>query len=139
MNTDIAKYWQQGTGGPFTQTLMGFTTNSIVPIVCAVCLFELFIRLPLPTLRPINALAKCTLMVYLVHGNSLFYSIWNLTDWITPLHDNLAGFLSELLRQTALSFCVGVACYILFLGCRWLLIRAWRGGLLTKREEEHES
>lgn len=139
VNTDIAKYWQQGTGGPFTQTLMGFTTNSIVPIVCAVCLFELFVRLPLPTLHPINALAKCTLMVYLVHDNSLFYSIWNLTDWITSLHDDLAGFLSELLRQTALSFCVGVACYVLYLGCHWLLIRAWHVGLLTKREEEHES
>lgn len=139
VNTDIAKYWQQGTGGPFTQTLMGFNTNSIVPIVCAVCLFELFIRLPLPTLRPINALAKCTLMVYLVHDNSLFYSIWNLTDWITPLHDNLAGFLVELTRHAALSFAAGIACYVLYLGCHWLLIRAWHVGLLTKREEEHES
>lgn len=73
-------------GGPFFQEIIGFNTNYLVPIVIGILLFELFIRIPIFFNGVANFIGASTLMIYLLHDNSFFYSIWNTQDWITILY-----------------------------------------------------
>ena len=54
-------------------------------------------------------------MVYFIHDNDLFYSIWNIQDWITLFHDNVYRFIGKYILYVLLIFAIGLLCYIVFL------------------------
>lgn len=67
------------------------------------------------SLRIINFLGKATLMVYLLHDNEFFYSLWKTEDWITLLYEDTAAFSGTYLLWILKTFAAGLICYILFL------------------------
>ena len=112
--TNIENYIRSASTNPFIQSIPGFANHSIVIIILAVCLFEIFRRVHLPKSRVIYFLGKSTFMVYLIHDNGFFYEIWNLRDWITTLGNSPANFLFQILKCGAYTFSVGVVAYALY-------------------------
>lgn len=124
---NIQSYFQSASQGPFIQSIPGFDNFSIVPIVLAICMFEIFRRIHIPANRVIAFLGKSTFMVYLIHDNGFFYGIWNSCDWITTLSESMAMFIGQLLKWGAYTFCIGVLAYmayrLLCLICSKLTVR----------------
>ena len=112
--TNIEKYIRSASQDPFIQSIPGFANHSIVIIILAVCLFEIFRRIHLPQSQVISFLGKSTLMIYLFHDNDFFYEIWNLKDWITTLENSPADFLFQILKWGVYTFSAGVAVYALY-------------------------
>ena len=112
--TNIERYTRNASQDPFVQNTLNFDNYSIVIIILAVCLFEIFRRIHLPQSRVIAFLGRATFMVYLIHDNDLFYEIWNLRDWITTLGNSPAMFLFQLLKWGGYTFAAGVSAYALY-------------------------
>lgn len=112
--TNIERYIRNGSQDPFIQNTLNYDNYSIVIIILAVCLFEIFRRIHLPQSRVITFLGRSTFMVYLIHDNDLFYEIWNLRDWITTLGNSPAMFLFQLLKWGGYTFAAGVSAYALY-------------------------
>jgi hypothetical protein len=53
-------------------------------------------------------------MVYLIHDNDFFYSLWNTQDWITLLYYRPYAFIFKILIWTLITFMIGVTAYILY-------------------------
>ena len=137
-NTIIGKiqtyYYNQTVSGvtatEFTQSIPKFDNYSIVVVILGVCLFELFRRLPFPELKIINAIARGTFMVYLIHDNGFAYSIWETNDWITLLYNDFWGFMLKLSAWTLAIFGIGLVAYWIYLllsqiikSSKWLFIK----------------
>lgn len=84
-------------------------------------MFEIFKRIKMPQNKVINFLAKGTFMIYLIHDNSFFYSIWGLKDWINDLYYTPWLFLLNLTKWGAATFAVGTMVYVVYLGIGKLL------------------
>ena len=115
----------------FLQYYSMYANYSPSSLVLAVSLFELFRRLRLPSSRFVNFLGRATFMVYLIHDNPLFYSLWETQDWVTTLHDAPAYFMVKLLLWAMGAFAVGTAAYLLYLALGRLL-RRYKGLFLKK-------
>lgn len=132
--TSIENYTRSESTDPFVQPWVGFNNTSIETILLALCTFELFRRLSIPNNKVINFLGASTLMAYLVHDNSYFYSLWETTDWITLIHDNpWSVYTSQLPLCVLFTFALGVICYALYLGCMKLFKKYYP--LLLKAEK----
>ncbi len=92
-----------------------YDNHSIVSIIMGISLFEWARRIHLPSSRVINFLGKATFMVYLIHDNTLFYSIWGLHDWVRVLYYQPKRFVGELLLYTLATFFIGVLLYAIYL------------------------
>lgn len=112
--TNIETYVRNASKEPFIQSIPGFPNHSIVVIILALCLFEIFRRIHLPQSKVIAFLGKSTFMVYLIHDGTFFYEIWNLKDWVTTLEKSPAMFIFQLLKWAGYSFAAGVIAYILY-------------------------
>ena len=113
-NTLQSYYANGGTGG-FTQYILGYDNNSIIPIIAGIVIFELFRRINIQSNKVINFLGGSTLMVYLVHDNSLIYSIWHTQNWITLLYYSSIKYMGKHALWTILTFVSGVMVYVLYL------------------------
>ncbi len=115
----------------FIQSIPRFDNYSIVVVVLGVCVFELFRRLRLPELKVLNAIARGTFMIYLLHDNGFAYSIWETQDWITLLYYDFSAFVTKLLSWTFAVFAIGYVAYLVFLvliklisKTKWLYIKS---------------
>lgn len=113
ITSKIEKYLLGSTKG-FSQSLMSFENNSILVIIMSVCLFEFFSRMKIRNIKIINYLASGTFMVYLIHDNEFFYSMWGTIDWLLMLCNNPLKFVVILLAVGLLTFTVGIIIYILY-------------------------
>ena len=105
---------QMYQGGPFFQEIIGFNTNYLVPIVIGILLFELFIRIPIFFNGVANFIGASTLMIYLLHDNSFFYSIWNTQDWIKILYYHQFLYILKHIFLTEGNFLSGVLVYWIY-------------------------
>ena len=112
--TNIEAYVRNVSQNPFIQSIPGFENHSVVGIILAVCLIEIFRRIHLPQSRVIAFAGKATFMVYLLHDNNLFYEIWNIRDWITTLGNSPVMFLLQILKCGGYTFAAGVIAYALY-------------------------
>ena len=78
----------------------------------------------------INYIASGTFMVYLLHDNPLFYSLWGMIDWVSILYYDLPKFLIVLFLVGLLTFIFGFIVYLLynlssviFSICKYLFIK----------------
>ncbi len=105
----------------FTQSIPRFDNYSIVVVILGICIFELFRRINLPSLKILNGIAKATFMIYLIHDNGFAYSLWETQDWITLLYEDFWGFMAKLGIWTLGVFVTGLVAYYLFvLGAKLL-------------------
>lgn len=94
-------------------TFNGYDNRSLVVIIIAVALFELFKRLPNFYSRVINYFGAATFMVYLLHENELGHAIWKHKDWLTPLYESSWKFALVFLMWIVGTFFV---CSVLYSG-----------------------
>lgn len=116
----IEDYIRGGSQGDFIQSVNDYSNFSIVIMILATSVFELFRRIHIPCNRAINFIGASTFMVYLIHDNGFFYSLWNTKDWITLLAYHPGRFVLSLTVWTACTFGVGFASYLGYLGLAWL-------------------
>lgn len=112
--THIKDWTQNPTGQPFQHQIDIYPNYSLWIIILGVAMFELFLRLRIPTSRVINYLASATFMVYLIHSNSFFYSIWGRVHWIDLLAASPKAFVLKWFEWALLTFACGVAAYAVY-------------------------
>lgn len=110
-----------GGEGFFTQNIMQYRDNNLICIVVGVSLFELFRRIKLPTNRIINFLGGSTFMVYLIHDNEYFYSLWRTQDWISLLYYRPYAYMIKHLGWALMTFSMGVVMYAIYLFLEWMI------------------
>lgn len=129
----IEEFYLQDPNGTFIQTLMSYENYGIIVIILAVCMFEFFTRIQLPQSKVINYFGQGVFMVYLIHDNPLFYSIWGQRDWGAELYYTPLKFLCSLLGWSIATFILGIMAYTVYLGIGKLYPRiSW---LFLKKEE----
>ena len=114
MERKIIPYLRESIDKPLIPIIPSYDNTSIVIIVIAICMFELFRRWSLPENKVINYLGKATFMIYLLHDNDLFYGIWNHRNWIATLADSPILFIIHLFKWAAFTFALGVLAYIIY-------------------------
>lgn len=114
INMRIQDYIRNNSNDLFTQIIPTFYDNNLLCIVMALGLFIMFSKLNIGSIKIINFIGSSTLMIYLIHDNPLAYSLWNLQDWITVLHQNPLEFLVKLLCVTVVTFMVGFVLYCIY-------------------------
>ncbi len=114
----------------FIQSIPKYDNYSIVVLIIGICLFELFRRLQLPSIKVINWLAKPTFMIYLLHDNGFAYSLWETQDWITLLYNDFWGFMYKLATWSLAIFAIGLIAYYVYVllskiivKSKWLFVR----------------
>lgn len=110
----------------FTQWLSDPSDESITVLLIAVAVFELFRRMPSFHSRLINYLGSAAFMVYLIHDNEMFISLWDIQHWTEMLRNNKPLFAERFLAWTFGSFALGVLCYIVYQGLGQLMHRCRR-------------
>lgn len=103
------------SNGTFVQSFAGYYNFNLIIVILAVCVFELFRRVTVPCNKLINFLGSTTFMIYLVHDNSLFYSIWSTQRWTVLLHENLCMFIGDLMLWTVITYFLGIITYVSYL------------------------
>jgi len=98
----------------FSFGITNFPEYNILIILFGVSLFELFRRIKLVSIKAINYLSSATFMVYLIHDNAFFYSIWITQNWAPLLAEDLVGFFTKLCIWVFAVFVVGVLSYLVF-------------------------
>ncbi len=101
-------------GNLFIQDILGYGNYHIIPIALGITLFELFRRINLPDNSVINLIGSSTFMVYLIHDNDFFYSLWKTQNWLSLLYENVFLFAAVFILWTVGTFSVGFLCFCLF-------------------------
>lgn len=114
INRIITYTWSESTA-EFIQSIPDVSNEGIVPIVMGIAIFEIFKRMHIPNSKIINYLGASTFMVYLVHDNAFFYSLWYTQDWISLLFFSPLKYICKHALWTLGAFAVGVAAYALYL------------------------
>ena len=119
--SNIHNYINEGIETDYIQNISSFSNYSIVVIIVGICIFEIFRRIKISNVKVLNYCGQATFMVYLLHDNELFYSIWNTQDWITLLYAYPYKFIIKLLIWSGSVFVCGIVIYSLYKMCSWLL------------------
>lgn len=128
--TNIENFYLNTPDGTFVQGYMSYGNHSIIVILMGTCIFEIFKRIKMPRSKIINFIGKGTFMVYLIHDNVFFYSLWGLKDWIVDLYHTPIMFLLNLLKWGSATFAVGMIVYVGYLSAmnlydtiKWVFIK----------------
>ena len=111
---NIQYYYRDNSTTDFIQQIPAYENHSIIAIVIGVAIFEIFRRIHIQNNRIINFLGKSTFMVYLLHDNDFFYSIWNTQDWITLLYYHPYLFIGKILIWSSAVFGIGTLVYFIY-------------------------
>ena len=111
--TRIEDYLINPSNG-FTQSIMTFGNSNILVAILSICIFEFFTRIKIKNIKFINYIASGTFMVYLVHDNPLFYSLWGIIDWVSILYYNPLKFIALLIAFGGVTFIVGIIVYLIY-------------------------
>lgn len=111
----IENYIRNKTGDSFIQSISTFPNYSIIVIIIGICLFEIFRRIRISQNKFLNYLGQSTFMVYLLHDNGFFYSIWDTQDWITLLYNYPYRFILKIFIWSCGVFICGVITYTLYI------------------------
>ena len=111
----IQTYYWSGNTDMFIHSIARVADNGWIPIVIGVAVLELFRRLPVMHSNIVNYIGASTFMVYLLHDNNFFYSMWDTQDWITVLYYNPVGYGFKHILWTLMTFSIGVLAYSAYL------------------------
>ena len=115
----------------FIQPFYIYPRYSIIYIICAVIIFEIFRRFKMRNSKIINYLGKSTFMIYLLHDNEFWRCLWRQKDWITILSKDTSLFFIRLMKWVIFIFVLGVILYSLFIGiskicekCKFIIMKS---------------
>ena len=110
----IDAYIKSNSEGRFAPSLQGQSNHEIAVVILAVCLFELFRRWNVPYNGVINFIGKSTLMIFFIHYNSFYYSIYRNDSWMEALSESVWLYCLKWFKWTAITFTVGLAAFVLY-------------------------
>lgn len=113
-NNRIQYYMQAGGQGTFMQPIYQPVNHYILIVLIAVSIFEIFKRINMPNSNIINYLGASTFMVYLIHENGFFQSLYDQSDCITLLYNHPILFMIEIVKWLAIAFASGIIAYTIF-------------------------
>lgn len=113
--SNINLYFMNDNVNLFKQTVTEYVDNDIVPILLAICIFEIGSRVKISFSKTINFVAGAVFIIYLIHDTSLFRQIWRERDWITTLYYEPQKFCLLLITYMMVTFAIGFLAYLLFL------------------------
>ena len=130
VSESIDSFIKAGSAGVlnFKQSVQGCSNYAITAVIIVICIFELFRRLKIQNNAVINFAAKSTFMIYLIHDNDFYRSIFrNSEDWIGTLSDSCLLYCLKWFKWALITFAVGLAAYGLYtlLGKLLPRIRSW--------------
>ena len=130
VSESIDSFIKAGSAGVlnFKQSVQGCSNYDITAVIIAICIFELFRRLKIQNNAVINFAAKSTLMIYLIHDNDFYRSIFrNSEDWMRSLSDSCLLYCLKWFKWALITFAVGLAAYGLYtlLGKLLPRMRSW--------------
>lgn len=111
----ISKYLASSQNNSFFQSVIVFDNSSAIVVVIGICLFEIFLRLKFRNNNIINFIGQSTFMIYLIHDNEFFYSLWLTKDWISILYNQTHLYMLELIQVAFLTFLGGFITYIIYI------------------------
>ena len=88
-----------------------FAFVHVLIALAGVIVFEIFKRCPVPSCETVNSIGSATFMVYLIHDNEFFYSVWDKQDWISLLNKSVLEFSGKLIGYTVATFFIGCIAY----------------------------
>lgn len=112
--TRLSEYLQSGSTDPFLPIFPLYLYWSIVPFLMALCLFELFRRIHIGSNRIINFIGASTFMIYLIHNNDCFNTVWDRYNWAGALYNCPFVFIERLCVSAAGTFAIGILTYALY-------------------------
>ena len=112
--TNIQYYFVNHTKDEFIQQLSNYDNYSMVVIIIGVAIFELFRHIHIKDSQILNFVGKSTFMVYLLHDNNFFRSLWNTQDWITLLYYHPYLFIRKIFLWAIAVFLIGIVGYIVY-------------------------
>lgn len=112
---NIENYYKNGMQGDFIQSIPTFDNFHVLIVLAGVIAFEIFKRCPVPSCETVNSIGSATCMVYLIHDNEFFYSVWDKQDWISLLNKSVLEFSGKLIGYTVATFFIGCIAYIAYL------------------------
>ncbi len=112
--TNIHNFNPDG-GNLFIQTIPGYNNSNIVTLILGIAIFELFRRIPSFSSKIVNYISSATFMIYLLHDNDFFYTLWMSVHWLPLLSDNILSFMLCMAKWTGITFGFGVAAYTVYL------------------------
>lgn len=98
----------------YFQSIRLYEENSLMSIVIAVCIFEIFRRIKIPKSNVINYIASATFMIYLMHDNDFVRTIYRSFDWIKPFHDDVFGFMKMYFIYVFSIYVFGFVSYLIY-------------------------
>lgn len=107
--------FEKNGGAAYIQALAVYRNWHIFVLAAAVLIFELFRRMRPFRSRFVNFLGGSTFMIYLLHDNKFFYSLWGRRDWIRDWHESTFIFAAHVLMWAGLTFTAGAAAYVIYL------------------------
>lgn len=110
-----------------------FQNYYFLPICMGICLFELFRRIPPFKSKVINYIGASTFMVYLLHDNNFFYSVWDTQDWIALLYNQPASYALKHILWGMATLCIGALTYSVYLLSEMLFRKCYHFVLKTPK------
>ena len=103
------------SGSSFHQVIYSYEEYAIPCVIIAICLFELFRRMHIPSSRIINYIASSTFIIYLIHdhplGRNQFYRI----KWVKLLYEqNYGKFILMLFVVVLIVFLLGIILNVIY-------------------------
>ena len=124
----IDKFIKANSESRFIPSFQGKADYEIAVVIIVICIFELFRRLKVSNNTVINFAARSTFMIYLIHDNDFYWSIFrNMENWMRSLSDSCLLYCLKWFKWAAITFAVGLAAYCLYtlLGKLLPRMRSW--------------
>ena len=127
VSQSIYEFVKSNSDGNHIPLFQGFCNYEITVVISVVCIFELFRRLHVPHSAAIDYIAKSTLIVYFIHGNSLFQCFYVNDNWAETLSASVWLYCLKWFKWAVIGFSVGLAAYALYtlLGKLLPRMRSW--------------
>ena len=111
----------------FIPSVQGHSNYEITNVIFVICLFELFRRWYISYNAFINFMGKSTLMIYLIHDNTFYRSIFRSDSWMEVLSESSLLYCLKWLKWAAITFAIGLTAYTLYtlLGKLLPRMRSW--------------
>ncbi len=127
VSESIDKFIKSNSESRFIPSVQGRSNYEIAVVIIVICVFELFRRLKISNNAVINFAAGSTFMIYLIHDNYFYRSIFGNENWMRALSDSCLLYCLKWFKWVAITFAVGMAAYGLYSSLGKLLprIRSW--------------
>lgn len=112
---DIEKYILSGSESGFIiQSISKFKNYEISVVVIVICIFELFKRMKMPNIKLINFFGQASVMVYFMHENVLFQSLYKNIKWLEILEKSFGAYIFECMKWSFIAWGIGLVTYAIY-------------------------